>query len=305
MNTFFSFYSLHRSKSLFLAVLIALAFILQSSDNKTSSAHAHSVATVMVGSEMAASYKTDRWMSPSIRPGIYATRLAHLWDGTSESELVKMPAPKADRLMLAYAPEMLPQTDAVRALERFGNTVIPQPKPRPAGLASNKKAAAPMELLAGFPKPVAVTLEQPQATQPDIKIASLGPVSLPADDKPGGTITASLNLPYTLQIPSVQTGCFPEKLVDLMQKIEVKYQKKVVVTSGLRDHGRRGSLHLHCAAADIIVPGVPSTELARFAKTLPGIGGVGRYCHPYMIHIDVGRSRDWNFGCAKPAEHDA
>jgi uncharacterized protein YcbK (DUF882 family) len=300
MTQTFIFKSIYSSRSLFLILLGSLVFVLQTGDNVASSAREFVSPDTGYTPRGA---KADLWTPPAIRPGIYATRLAHLWDGTSEEALNKMAAPKGDRLMLAYAPEILPQSDASRALERFNNAadIVPQPKPRPKALAA-KKSGAPMALLAGFPKPAAVTLEQPAGVpQNEVKLASLAPVTMPNAAETTGTL-ASLNLPYKLQIASVQTGCFPEKLVGFMQTIEEKFQKKVVVTSGFRDHGRKGSLHLHCAAADILVPGVNAATLANFAKTIPGIGGVGSYCHPWMIHIDVGHRRDWNFGCGSAAK---
>jgi len=284
-------------------MLGGLAFVLQTGDNVASNARE------FVSPDALRSTKADRWMPASSRPGIYATRLAHLWDGTPEEQLSKMPAPKGDRLLLAYAPEILPQSDATRALGRFDETpekveLVPQPKPRPAKALAAKESAkpgAPLALLANFPKPSAMHLQQPAASpQPEIKLASLAPVAIPNPAETMGTL-GSLNLPYKLQIASVQAECFPEKLVDLMKAVEDKFQKKVVVTSGFRDHGRKGSLHLHCAAADILVPGIAARELAGFVKNIPGVGGVGSYCHPWMVHVDIGRRRDWNFGCKQHA----
>jgi uncharacterized protein YcbK (DUF882 family) len=300
MTRNFIFKSICSSRSLFLILLGSLVFVLQTGDNVASNAHEFVSPD---NADMQRSAKADLWMPSAIRPGIYATRLAHLWDGTSEDQLNKMPAPKGDRLMLAYAPEIISQSDASRALERFDGAaeLVPQPKPRPKALAA-KKPGAPLTLLASFPKPKAMKLEQPAGTpQAEIKLASLAPVTMPNPAETTGAL-ASLNLPYKLQIASVQTGCFPEKLVGFMQAIQDKFHQKVVVTSGFRDHGRLGSLHQHCAAADILVPGIAASQLASFAKTLPDIGGVGTYCHPWMIHIDVGHRRDWNFGCGSAAK---
>jgi hypothetical protein len=291
------FKSIYCSRSLCLLLLGGLVFVLQTGDNVSSSARAFTTP------DDGRSAKADRWLGPDTRPGIYGTRLVHLWDGTPEERLKQMAAPKGDRIMLAYAPEMLPQTDASRELMRFDNQVevVPQPKPRPAKelAAQAQKIGAPLNLTANFPKPTLQKLEQPAPTQPEVKLASLAPDTLPMPDT---TQAISLKLPFTPQIASVQTGCFPEKLVSFMQAIEGKFRKKVVVTSGFRDHGRLGSLHMHCAAADIVVPGIAAKQLASFVKTLPEIGGVGTYCHPWMIHIDVGHRRDWNFGCRAPAK---
>jgi hypothetical protein len=301
----FNFKSIYRSRYLFLIFLGCLIFVLQAGDNIASGAREFAHV------DLASPSKSDRLMPQAKRVDIRGIRLAHLWDGTPEAELNKMPSPKADRLILAYASQAQPQSDAIDALQRFDNEntvkLVPQPKPRPVkALAAKfaKKIMAPMALLSkNFAKPTLMPMQQPSPTQEqEVKLASIAPASLPSAVEATEAVSA-LNLPYTLQIASVKTGCFPEKLVGLMKKIEDRYHKKVIVTSGLRERGRKGSLHLHCAAADIIVPGVPSIELARFARTLPEVGGVGRYCHPYMIHIDIGGARDWIYGCKRREAH--
>lgn len=104
--------------------------------------------------------------------------------------------------------------------------------------------------------------------------------------------------PYVKQVASVKTDCFPGELIAVLSKIESHYGKPVVVTSGHRPHARRkGSQHIHCKAADIRVPGVKKSDLARFAKTIPGVGGVGTYCGKGIVHVDVGRKRTWHHGC--------
>ncbi|TLP49244.1 MULTISPECIES: YcbK family protein [Cohaesibacter] len=102
----------------------------------------------------------------------------------------------------------------------------------------------------------------------------------------------------------VQLGCLKPDLVKLLTKIEKHYGKKVVITSGYRSksHNRRvrgakNSQHMYCKAADIRVPGVSKQALVKFARTLPGIGGVGLYCRSSYVHVDVGNRRDWYWGC--------
>jgi uncharacterized protein YcbK (DUF882 family) len=56
---------------------------------------------------------------------------------------------------------------------------------------------------------------------------------------------------------------------------------------------------MNCAAADIVVEGVSKWELAQFARSLPGRGGVGTYCHTNAVHVDVGPERDWNWRCGR------
>ncbi len=104
----------------------------------------------------------------------------------------------------------------------------------------------------------------------------------------------------------VQLGCLKPELVTLLKKVERHYGKKIVVTSGYRSksynrrvRGARNSQHMYCKAADIRVPGVSKAALARYARTLPGIGGVGTYCRSSFVHLDVGKRRNWHWGCGK------
>jgi len=108
------------------------------------------------------------------------------------------------------------------------------------------------------------------------------------------------------QRPDVNTSCFKPGLVRILKTIERHYGKPVLVTSGYRSpahnrrvRGARKSAHMDCAAADIQVAGVSRWELARFARSLPGRGGVGTYCHTASVHVDVGAERDWNWRCRR------
>jgi hypothetical protein len=170
---------------------------------------------------------------------------------------------------------------------------LPIPRPRPLVLASLTPPSAPIE-------PPTVTAK-PRQEEPDSRPPGLlgffssptDPVKPPARTK----VDTPFGVPYVLQTGSVETACLKPELVDLLRRIEGHYKQKVVITSGYRDRGRQGSLHRQCAAADIEVPGVSSTALAAFARTIPGIGGVGTYCHSMMIHVDIGTPRDWKYGC--------
>ncbi len=114
---------------------------------------------------------------------------------------------------------------------------------------------------------------------------------------PAITLKTPFGIPYALQQESVEASCFPPPLVDLIHRIEQRYGQKPLITSGLRDRGRRGSLHRRCQAADLMIPGVSAGELAKVARQIPGMGGVGQYCHPNLVHIDIGTARDWKQGC--------
>lgn len=106
------------------------------------------------------------------------------------------------------------------------------------------------------------------------------------------------------QRESVDVACLKPSLVRVLKTIERRFGKKVVITSGYRSptynrrvRGAKNSQHMYCAAADIQVPGVSKWELANYARTMQGRGGVGTYCHTSSVHVDVGPERDWNWRC--------
>jgi uncharacterized protein YcbK (DUF882 family) len=109
-----------------------------------------------------------------------------------------------------------------------------------------------------------------------------------------------------LQRKGVKVGCFPRKLVNLLKRVERKFGRTPIVTSGYRSRrynrlirGARNSMHISCKAADIQVKGVSKWRLARYLRSLPGRGGVGTYCHTASVHIDIGTKRDWNRRCSR------
>lgn len=109
-----------------------------------------------------------------------------------------------------------------------------------------------------------------------------------------------------VQREGVNVGCFKPELVRALKTIERHYGKRLVVTSGYRSpshnrrvNGARHSLHMSCSAADIQMTGVSKWELAKFARSMPGRGGVGTYCHTNSIHVDTGPQRDWNWRCRR------
>ena len=84
-----------------------------------------------------------------------------------------------------------------------------------------------------------------------------------------------------------KVDCFPAELKTALNEIAAHYKKPVEVASGHRPNGRRGSMHHHCMAADIRIEGVEPMALATYAKTVPGINGVGSYRRTDLIHVDV------------------
>lgn len=105
----------------------------------------------------------------------------------------------------------------------------------------------------------------------------------------GRSVTA-----FRKQTPKVAVECFPKELRAVLGQIHARFGVKPVVTSGHRPRAGR-SQHAHCKAADIRVPGVSPSAVARYARTIKGIGGVGTYRNKGIVHVDVGPRRDWRY----------
>jgi len=91
--------------------------------------------------------------------------------------------------------------------------------------------------------------------------------------------------------PNVETDCFPIDLRNALDTIAKHFGTTVEVTSGYRNRGRRHSLHRSCMAADIRVAGVSPGTVASYAKTVPGINGVGTYHWVSVTHVDTRAER--------------
>ena len=107
-----------------------------------------------------------------------------------------------------------------------------------------------------------------------------------------------------VQRQTVDVACLKPQLVSMLKTMERHFRRPVMVTSGYRSpsynrkvNGARKSLHMICAAADIQIDGVSKWEVARFARSMQGRGGVGTYCHTKSVHVDIGPERDWNWRC--------
>lgn len=97
---------------------------------------------------------------------------------------------------------------------------------------------------------------------------------------------------YSAQTTMVVASCMPDRLLRVLGHIREKTGVRPVLTSGHRSNGRKGSMHRHCMAADIRVPGVSESAVIAAARSAPGIGGIGRYCNG-IVHVDVGPRRQW------------
>jgi uncharacterized protein YcbK (DUF882 family) len=119
---------------------------------------------------------------------------------------------------------------------------------------------------------------------------------------PGMTRVAPNGL--QIQNGNVEVGCFKPNLLHVIKTIENHFGKPVMITSGYRDPehnrligGAEESMHKTCDAADIQVAGVSKWDIAAYVRSLPDRGGVGTYCDTESVHVDTGKSRDWNWGC--------
>ena len=83
------------------------------------------------------------------------------------------------------------------------------------------------------------------------------------------------------------------KLVDYLEKIRAHFGKPVRITSGYRSPaynakvgGVKNSYHVKGMAADIVIDGVKSRDVAQYAETI-GCGGIGWYEKSNFTHIDT------------------
>lgn len=109
-----------------------------------------------------------------------------------------------------------------------------------------------------------------------------------------------------IQHAGVQVACLQPALVSIIKRVQRRYGRVPIITSGYRSpsrnrkaRGARNSMHIYCKAADIQVAGISKWALAKYLRSIPGRGGVGTYCHTKSVHIDVGSKRDWNWRCRR------
>lgn len=131
-------------------------------------------------------------------------------------------------------------------------------------------------------------------TPAHFEIAGVQPSPLLTSVAPGASARSSNGIAITAPAQrwraaydNVETGCFPQELRNALDKIAAHFNAEVLVTSGAREKGRRGSLHRSCKAADIRIAGVAPADLAAYARTVPGLNGVGSYRRVSVTHIDV------------------
>lgn len=133
-----------------------------------------------------------------------------------------------------------------------------------------------------------------------LSVASLYASQAPEAHHPRGLqdltpdFESKLEVAYTKQTDNVRINCFPAQLRAVLATLHRRFGRRPVVTSGYRPRSGR-SMHAKCKAADIRIPGVKPGQIASYARSLGGIGGVGTYCSTGIVHVDVGPRRDWHY----------
>ena len=127
--------------------------------------------------------------------------------------------------------------------------------------------------------------------------------------KKGDSAQISKNFQYK-EFDCQGKGCcsatiIDEKLVEYVQRIRDHFGKPVTITSPYRCevHNRRvggatKSYHMQGKAADIVVQGVSSREVAKYAESI-GILGIGLYetsADGYFTHIDTRTTKSFWYG---------
>ncbi|MBI1619249.1 YcbK family protein [Aquamicrobium sp. cd-1] len=212
------------------------------------------------------------------------------------------------------AQPIIPQASAQPANQETVPVAAPTPKPtRPI-----------VQLSANGSSNGAVSASASQAALPGVRTNSLYEISRRAGVEESDDIDVYEGEDVPVQVASaaglarlapnglmrqtdhVDVACLKPSLVRTLKAIENHFGRKVIVTSGYRNptrnaraRGAKNSLHMYCAAADVKVQGVSKAQLAAFARSMPGRGGVGTYCHTDAVHIDVGPERDWNWRCRR------
>lgn len=143
-----------------------------------------------------------------------------------------------------------------------------------------------------------IAMADPTASPKDARLAekplnapSALAAAAPAESGPatGETEPRPAGQRWRAAYPHVVTSCFPKSLRAALNQIAEHFDSEVLVTSGERQRGRRGSMHRSCQAADIRVAGVSPEKIAAYARKVPDLKGVGTYRWVSVTHVDVRR----------------
>lgn len=75
--------------------------------------------------------------------------------------------------------------------------------------------------------------------------------------------------------------------------IEITSGYRTVKTNDSAEGSGRHSMHLYGKAADIVVPGAPSTVIGAMVQRFNNEGGTGIYLGKGFVHVDTGSARSW------------
>lgn len=243
-------------------------------------------------------------------------------DGTPIGQVVDTPTPSPTPTGFAALFAPAPRVQVAQVIDIPGDFKAPEKPPIPPARPDFgdrvQLAAAPAPNATPTPADVTgsipATTNLPPQTTTRAEAASLGAYELKTAGAPlpvGGLRATNIayapaqfelagaapnigrvgGMRWRAAYDDVQTDCFPETLRRALDQIAAHFKSEVLVTSGKRDRGRRGSLHRSCKAADIRVVGVSPTEVARVARDIPGVNGVGTYRRVSVTHIDVRAER--------------
>jgi uncharacterized protein YcbK (DUF882 family) len=83
--------------------------------------------------------------------------------------------------------------------------------------------------------------------------------------------------------------------------IEITSGYRTVKTNDSAEGSGRHSMHLVGKAADIVVPGAPSTMIGAMVQRFNNEGGTGIYLGRGFVHVDTGSARSWVTPAPAPA----
>lgn len=210
------------------------------------------------------------------------------------AQATPLPPPRPGELRPSAAPATAPSTSIGPPLTI---TTIPAFAPptdqRRAGydpLRPRRVMLSAPTSLSDRPAPVRpddkARVTEPEADDPtDPQSATAPPEAKPRQpDAPTTDLEAAF---LVHQTDRVVTRCFPADLKRVIQRMARHFRSPVIVTSGYRSRGKKGSLHRTCRAADIQIAGIRPSQIVAFAKDQPEIGGIGTYSYTRSVHIDV------------------
>ena len=87
--------------------------------------------------------------------------------------------------------------------------------------------------------------------------------------------------------------------------IEITSGYRTLKTNDASEGSARHSMHLYGKAADIIVPGAPSTLIGDMVRRFNNEGGTGIYLGRGFVHVDTGSARAWVAGTLHPTRRVA